>query len=82
MFLIYFLDIWISFKIHPNMFMSWNLFVYSQIPELMNCAEKVTDAMSVCLGDQGKEDLKTFVGVVDAALEFLCYKGGERIASK
>lgn len=51
-----------------------------QIPELMNCAEKVTDAMSVCLGDQGKEDLKTFVGVVDAALEFLCYKGGERIA--
>ena len=38
-------------------------------------------ALQVCLSDQGDEDLETIDSAIDGALDFMCYKGGERIAS-
>ncbi len=37
--------------------------------------------MQVCLSDQADRDLEIFDGALDEALDFMCYKGGERIAS-
>ena len=39
-------------------------------------------AVQVCLTDQADRDLEIFDAVLEAALNFICYKGGERIASK
>ena len=39
-------------------------------------------ALQVCLSDQGDEDVETIDSAIDGALDFMCYKGGERIASK
>ena len=38
-------------------------------------------AVQVCLTDQADQDLEIFDAVLEAALNFVCYKGGERIAS-
>lgn len=37
--------------------------------------------MQVCLSDQADQDLEIFDEAISAALDFMCYKGGERIAS-
>ena len=39
-------------------------------------------ALQVCLSDQGDEDVEIINTAIDGALEFMCFKGGERIASK
>jgi hypothetical protein len=37
--------------------------------------------MQVCLSDQADQDLEIFDEAISAAVDFMCYKGGERIAS-
>ena len=54
----------------------------SLLPDLKACREPMTQSLQVCLSDQGVEDLERFNAAIDGALDFMCYKGGERIASK
>jgi len=50
------------------------------LPDLKACREPMTQSLQVCLSDQGVEDLERFNAAIDGALDFMCYKGGERIA--
>ena len=55
---------------------------FRQIPEVKECRAPVIEALKVCLSDDADNDLDILDATIDAALDFLCYKGGERIASK
>jgi len=50
------------------------------IPEVKDCRAPMISALQVCLSDQGDEDLETIDSAIDGALDFMCFKGGERIA--
>jgi len=50
------------------------------IPEIKDCRAPMISALQVCLSDQGDEDVETINSAIDGALDFMCYKGGERIA--
>jgi len=52
----------------------------NQIPEIKDCRVPMIKAVQVCLTDQADRDLEIFDAVLEAALNFICYKGGERIA--
>lgn len=54
----------------------------SQFPEIKHCRNPVVKALKVCLSDQGRRDLDVIDAALDGAVDFMCYKGGERIASK
>ena len=54
---------------------------HSLIPEVKDCRAPMISALQVCLSDQGDEDLETIDSAIDGALDFMCFKGGERIAS-
>lgn len=58
-----------------------NILLYSQISAIKKCREPVILAMQVCLSDQADQDLEIFDEAISAAVDFMCYKGGERIAS-
>lgn len=51
-----------------------------QIPEVKECRIPVIAALKVCLSDEADNDLDILDATIDAALDFICYKGGERIA--
>ncbi|XP_046631751.1 27 kDa glycoprotein-like [Daphnia pulicaria] len=51
-----------------------------QISAIKKCREPVILAMQVCLSDQADQDLEIFDEAISAAVDFMCYKGGERIA--
>lgn len=53
-----------------------------QIPDVKQCRMPVIAALKVCLSDEADNDLDILDATIDAALDFICYKGGERIASK
>jgi len=50
------------------------------VPKLKSCRDPLTESSSVCLSDQSVKDLDIFNAAIDGALDFVCYKGGERIA--
>jgi len=50
------------------------------IPEIKSCRAPMISALQVCLSDQGDEDVEIINTAIDGALEFMCFKGGERIA--
>lgn len=52
----------------------------NQLPEIKDCRAPMIKAVQVCLTDQADQDLEIFDAVLEAALNFVCYKGGERIA--
>ena len=53
----------------------------SQIPAIKRCRAPLFSAMEVCVSDATFKDLGVFEDAIDGALDFMCYKGGERIAS-
>ena len=59
-----------------------SIFYHSLMPEIRSCAQPLVSSLEICLNDQGDEDLHLSIAAIDAALDFLCYKGGERMASK
>lgn len=59
-----------------------NISLYSQVLAIKQCRIPVISAMQVCLSDQADQDLEVVDEAMNAALDFMCYKGGERIASK
>ncbi|KAI9552020.1 hypothetical protein GHT06_022357 [Daphnia sinensis] len=52
----------------------------NQVPAIKQCRIPVISAMQVCLSDQADQDLEVLDEAMNAALDFMCYKGGERIA--
>lgn len=65
----------------PHLIDMKHLFVTSQIPEVKQCRIPVIAALKVCLSEEADNDLDTVDATIDGALDFICYKGGERIAS-
>lgn len=53
----------------------------SQVPAIKKCSAPVFSALQVCVTEQSGQDLKIFQSAIDEALDFICFKGGERIAS-
>lgn len=54
---------------------------YSQIPAIKRCQAPLFSSLEVCVSSYTIQDLKVLENAIDAALDFMCYKGGERIAS-
>lgn len=57
-------------------------FIYSEITAIKECKTPLMSAMQVCLSEKALQDLEVFNSTIDEALDFMCFKGGERIASK
>lgn len=53
-----------------------------RIPNYMDCIQNVTEAARPCLEDKEKESLNVVLNVTESLLNFMCYKDGDRIASK
>ncbi len=69
---------------HPILFFDVSPYIacfFSHFPEIKHCRKPVVEALKVCLSDQGRQDLEIVDNAIDAAVDFMCYKGGERIAS-
>lgn len=53
-----------------------------KVPEIMYCIKNVTEAAKPCFEDKEKESLKIGLNITESLINFMCYKDGDRIASK
>jgi len=50
------------------------------VPGIKHCRTPMISALQVCLSHQRDDDLQLIDSAIDGALDFMCFKGGERIA--
>lgn len=51
-------------------------------PDVYNCFNNVTDVAMQCMNDAEKDSLNITMNIVKELKEFMCFKDGDRIASK